>query len=826
MKVLGAFGSKTQHSQLSSYLLDENTVIDAGNLIQSLGEDFLKLENLILTHAHFDHIVDLPTAIDTFYAQQDKPLKIFATQEVIDILKEDIFNDRIWPDFSKIPLFDGSSKTIEYHEIEYFEECVVGNFKILPYPNFHTFGSSGFIINDDMVFTSDTFLCYHTWDFLNENKNLKTLVIEVSFPSAYNRLAVLSKHLTPTLLQDELKKLKRDDVKIYINHIKYEYYDAIIKELKDIGLYERVTILDDGCEIALGDEIVTPRSSKNKQNDDLVGTISKKLNTLSGENKNIANSILQDVKDYVKFKSEQIAHLNDIGMLLSVETDLEHLLSEIISKSKLFTNADGGTLYIMSEDEKELIFKIVETDSLGIHMGLQGEEILWPPVPLYLADENENHNMAAAHCALSSEVLNFEDVYDVEGFDFGGTKKFDEGTGFRSKSMLVIPMVNSHKEVIGVMQLINARDDKGEVISFTHDDEKLLLSLASQAAVAITNAQMIKDLKELLDSFIKSIAFAVDQKSPYTGGHVNKVASISLKIAKALNRATEGKYADVNYTKQEIDEIRISALMHDIGKITTPQHVMDKATKLETLYDRIETVKIKFETLKKDMKIDMLQKREKLLLRDADAKEIEQLEKNMQDQFDMLDSELQFLEHSNIGGEFMRDEDIEHIKNIANKKYILGGVEHNLLSEDELYNLCIRKGTLTSEELEIMHDHARVGNEMLNTMPFPKHLKRVPSIAGGHHEKLNGKGYPNGLMADELSLESRILALADIFEALSAADRPYKEAKKMSEIMKIIDFMVKDGELDGDLVQFFYDNNIHHRFAKQCFRPEQIDIEE
>jgi cAMP phosphodiesterase len=252
LKVLGAFGSKTQHSQLSSYLLDEKTVIDAGNLIQSLGNDYLKLENLILTHAHFDHIVDLPTAIDTFYAKRDKPLKIFATQEVLDILKDNIFNNKVWPDFSKIPLFDGTSKAVEYHEIEYFKEHTIGNFKIEPYPNFHTFGSSGFVINDEMVFTSDTFLCYHTWDFLNENKNLKKLIIEVSFPSAYNRLAVLSKHLTPTLLEDELTKLTRDDVKIYINHIKYEYIDEIVDELKAIGLYDRVTILDDNSEIEIG----------------------------------------------------------------------------------------------------------------------------------------------------------------------------------------------------------------------------------------------------------------------------------------------------------------------------------------------------------------------------------------------------------------------------------------------------------------------------------------------------------------------------------------------------------------------------------------------
>ena len=249
MKVLGAYGSKTKDSQLSSYLLDEKTVIDAGNLIQSLGDNFLKLDNLLLTHAHFDHIVDLPTAIDTYYSKLQKPLKIFATQEVLDILQENIFNNKVWPDFSKIPLLNANGSTITYHRLDYFKDYTIGNFTIKPYPNFHTFGSSGFVINNKMVFTSDTFLCYHTWQLLNENKNLTQLVIEVSFPSAYNRLSVLSKHLTPLLLQSELEELKRDDVDIYINHIKYEYIDLIIAELKEIGLYEKVTILDDTSEI-------------------------------------------------------------------------------------------------------------------------------------------------------------------------------------------------------------------------------------------------------------------------------------------------------------------------------------------------------------------------------------------------------------------------------------------------------------------------------------------------------------------------------------------------------------------------------------------------
>jgi len=295
-------------------------------------------------------------------------------------------------------------------------------------------------------------------------------------------------------------------------------------------------------------------------------------------------------------------------------------------------------------------------------------------------------------------------------------------------------------------------------------------------------------------------------------------------IADALNRVETGKYADIKYNELELDEIRISALMHDVGKITTPQHVMDKATKLETIYDRINVIRTKFEVLKRDLEIEMLYKKIELIESGSCSDEIEMLKERLQKEMDTLDEEICFLIDSNIGGEFMTNENIETIKNIAQRKLQINGIEQNILSDFEIENLCIRKGTLTPAELEIMREHAKISNEMLETLPFPKHLKRVPSIAGGHHEKLNGKGYPKGLSSDELSLESRILALADIFEALSASDRPYKDGKKMSEVMKIISFMIKDEELDGDLVQFFYEEKLHLKYAKECFKPEQIDI--
>ncbi|MDO8453206.1 MAG: HD domain-containing phosphohydrolase [Sulfurimonas sp.] len=570
-------------------------------------------------------------------------------------------------------------------------------------------------------------------------------------------------------------------------------------------------------------------NSNSKEINNLLISVADKIQKLSADldDNKIAsiNLILETIKTFGEKKTEQISHLNEIGAALSTETEVDNLLDMIISKGKLFTNADGGTLYMMSEDEKSLLFRIVETDSLGIKMGANGEKISWSPLPIYLEDGSYNHQMVAVHCAIESKIINFEDVYNCEGFNFEGTKKFDASTGFRSQSMLVVPMINNNnKDVIGVLQLLNARNSDGDAIGFTKEDEKLVMSLTSQAAIAITNAKMIHDLKELLESFIKSIAFAVDQKSPYTGGHVEKVAILSLMIADALNRTASGKYADIKYTEDELDEIRISALMHDVGKITTPQHVMDKATKLETVYDRVNAIRIKFELFKRDLEIEMLHKKIKLIESGTSSDEIKLVEDALEKEIDILDEEIYFLVVSNVGGEFMTNEHIKRIEEIAQRKVKINGMEQNILSDFEVHNLCIRKGTLTDEELAVMRDHARVSNEMLDALPFPKHLKRVPGIAGGHHEKLNGKGYPKGLTSDDLSLESRILALADIFEALSASDRPYKDGKKMSEVMKIISFMIKDGELDGDLVQFFYDENLHIKYAEQCFKPEQIDV--
>jgi len=536
------------------------------------------------------------------------------------------------------------------------------------------------------------------------------------------------------------------------------------------------------------------------------------------------NESLEELSELLYKQREHIHKMHIIGTALSAENNLDKLLEMILTHAKESTNSDAGTLYLMSADEKSMNFSVVQTTSLHIMMGGTNDKISWPPLELYHKDGSKNLEMVAATSALEDKIINIEDVYEAKEFNFEGTKKFDEGTGFCSKSMLVIPMKNYEKEIIGVCQLINKVDEKtGEVISFTEDDVELLSALASQAAVTITNAKLIRDLRLLLESFIKSIASAIDAKSLYTGGHVRKVAEITMLIAEELNKNDDGKYKQVNYNHDQLNELRISALMHDIGKITTPEYVVDKSTKLETIFDRIEVIKVRYEILKRDAKIKFLEKKIELYETNQ-TQYLSTIEENLEKELLNYDKEISFLEEINIGGEFMSNDKLTYLEEIAKQMIIEDGKKVQIISQNELENLSIKKGTLTEDERQIINNHATVSLDMLNKLPFPKKLRRVPEIAGAHHEKLNGKGYPKGLTAEELSLESRILALSDIFEALTASDRPYKDAKTLKEAMKIINFMVKDGELDEDLVEFFYNKKIHLKYAKQELREEQIDI--
>ncbi|MDP6779862.1 MAG: HD domain-containing phosphohydrolase, partial [Candidatus Latescibacteria bacterium] len=423
--------------------------------------------------------------------------------------------------------------------------------------------------------------------------------------------------------------------------------------------------------------------------------------------------------------------------------------------------------------------------------------------------------------------VNIPDVYEAEGFDFRGPRQYDAATGYRSQSMLVAPMKNFEDDTIGVLQLLNAKGGEGgAVVPFSSDFEAMITSLASQAAVAITNARLIDDLQNLFDAFIQSIAAAVDEKSPYTAGHVRRVADLTMSIAAEINRTETGLWGKIRFTEDELTELRLAAWMHDVGKITTPEYVVDKATKLETIHDRIETVRARYEVLKRDAEIAALQKspgeaagpESDLVGAGVDGKPLEEA-------LEELRNECEFIVQCNTGGEFMADEDVARLGEIASRSYEADGKELPVITENEVYNLSIRKGTLTAEELGIMHNHAAVSVRMLSQLPFSKKLRRVAEFAGGHHETLNGKGYPGGLTAEALPLQARILAVADIFEALTASDRPYRRLMPLSLALKIIRENVERGELDGEIVDLFMESGLVHAYAERELSQGQIDVE-
>jgi HD-GYP domain-containing protein (c-di-GMP phosphodiesterase class II) len=519
----------------------------------------------------------------------------------------------------------------------------------------------------------------------------------------------------------------------------------------------------------------------------------------------------QDTEEQMK----QIKRLTRIGTALSAERNIARLFEMIVEEARKFTNADGGTLYIMSDDNSELQFAIVQTETLQIRMGGTGGKITWKPVRLYNSDATPNHGNVSAYVALTGNIVNIPEVYDSEGFDFKGTRSFDAQTGYRSKSMLVVPMKNHQNDIIGVLQLLNARDDDGrDVVPFSYESQEMTESLASQAAVALSNNRLIQELENLMESFIRAIATAIDEKSPYTGGHVRRVAELTMDIARKINDTAEGSYAAVHFSDDELKELQIAAWLHDVGKITTPEYVIDKATKLETIYDGIELLRLRFALAGMQEKMCRLQS-QTTQASDSGGNDIAEK---------ILAEEFQFLSEANLGSERMSDDMMERVRAIAARTWEVNGNRESLLTKKEVANLNIRRGTLNAEERDIVKNHAAVTHKLLSQLPFPKKLKHVPEYAAAHHEALSGKGYPRGLDADQLSLQSRILALADVFEALTAKDRPYMKAKTLSEAMHIMSMMVNDRHIDPDLFDLFKRDGIYIDYARRELAPQQIDL--
>ena len=532
-------------------------------------------------------------------------------------------------------------------------------------------------------------------------------------------------------------------------------------------------------------------------------------------------NISTHAKDYILMLEDQIDHLNEIGLALSSEKEMPKLLEMILEEAKRITNSDGRTLYIMTDD-KRLKFEIVRTDSLDFHMGgTSGKDIPFYPIKLYDDEGQPNKTMIAAYAGLTGETINIPDAYKAKGFDFSGTKMFDQKTGYKSKSFLTVPLTNHLDETIGVIQLLNAKDPiSGEIIAFSEQHQRLVESLCSQAAVAITNNQLIEQLEDLFESFIKLLATAIDKKSPYTGGHCSRVPVITMMLAEAVEKVDYGPYKEFKMNDEERNALKIAAWLHDCGKVVTPTHVVDKATKLETIFDRIEVINTRFEVLRRDTKIEYLEK----LNSSNSYDDKEKVQLDYQEKIKKINNDQEFINNCNYGGEFMAKDLQNRVIEISNYCYEEMGEKKPFLSDHEVKNLNIPKGTLLPEERQIINDHVLHTLEMLSKLPYPKHLKNVPEYAGGHHEKMDGTGYPNGLTHSEMSTQAKIMVIADVYEALTAADRPYNaEGKKLSLVMKIMSFMRNDYHFDPDLFDIFVKEGVFENYAKKYVKESQID---
>ncbi|RXJ85324.1 HD domain-containing phosphohydrolase [Arcobacter cloacae] len=772
IKILGASGSKAKNQNTTSFQIFKDIIIDAGNVLNSLGNEAKDINHIFLTHSHADHITDLPFIIETFFEERKTPLTIYALEETIEVLKTYSFNNVIWPDFTKIKLLNSDENSLVLKKIKLNENINIGEYQIKPIEANHIAGSCGFVItknHQSFIISGDTYTNPIIWEEINNNKTIKCLIIECSFPDKFDELARVSKHLTPNLIAKELKNLKRKDISIFFYHLKPNYEKELLKDIKKHKLLN------------------------------YKGKILKEGDVIHIDTGNIENTLLSESK------FEEIMKIN---LAFSSEHNKEKLLENILTLTRKLTNADAGTLYIKSKDEKTLQFKVVQNDSLNIFMGGTKEKLNWNDLPIFLEDGSLNNKMVAVVCANEKRIINISDVYKTTKYKFEGTKQFDKKTSYRSKSMLVIPLINHENEVIGVLQLINKIKNQ-EIVSFDKFDEKVIISLASQAAMALTNMYLINSLEDFINAFVATIAKAIDAKSPYTKDHIAKVEKIALLLAKAIND-DETIYKDVKYTQNDYKQIALAAWMHDIGKISMPEHVIDKATKLEKIFDRIHLVEQRFELIKKDKEIEYLKQ---LISKDEFENSIKQLNEN-----------IEFIKKTNLGGEFMLDEDIEKLENISKQTYVKNGESFPLLTQDELYNLSIKKGTLTKEEIDIIKNHAQLSLDMISELPFPKKYKDVLNIACNHHEKLNGLGYPRGLSDSQISLEDRIMILADIFEALTASTRPYKEAMKLSTVENILTTMTKRGELDKNLVDFFFNHDIFKEYSKEELKDYQLDL--
>lgn len=476
----------------------------------------------------------------------------------------------------------------------------------------------------------------------------------------------------------------------------------------------------------------------------------------------------------MRLEYEDFKKILNIGINLSTGRDRNEILASILESGMEITNCDASTLYLYENDQ--LTFKIMKTLSMGVSRGVDGEAITDMP-PVAMKEGN-----VCAYTAIHREIVNIPDVYDSDRFDFSGPKKYDALTGYHTKSQLVIPLENNENELIGVLQLINAMDEEGNVIPFDRQYHIIIRSLGSMAAIELTNLTYMEELKAQLYSFVEALTTVLDERSPYNASHTRNVAKYSQILADYITELHRKGLCDEFFDQERKEKLLLAALLHDIGKIVVPLGVMDKATRLG---DELSKVEERFKLLESLYEVDMLRGRI--------------TEEEYERQIADLKSELEFIHKIDTVG-FLDKENYERVCRLSMKKHIKeNGEVTKYITDKEKSCLSIRQGTLTLEEREIMKNHVVVTEKILSKVRFNKNFAIVPKWAASHHEFLNGTGYPKQLTAEELDLETRILTVADIYDALTAI-RPYKTAIPDDKSMSMLRSMAEEGKIDSQIV--------------------------
>lgn len=537
----------------------------------------------------------------------------------------------------------------------------------------------------------------------------------------------------------------------------------------------------------------------------------------------VIENFIHEICPFLEEQARQISELTAIGTALGTGKDIRVLLEMILSIARRFTKADGGTLYLVDSTNKSLVFNVIHNQSLHIKKGKSPIDL--PDVPLYNHDNSPNLSNVSSYAFHTGKIINIADVYKTKKFQFQGTKKFDTALHYRSRSMIVIPMKNHEDDIIGILQLINSIDPfTHKTISFSRDDQEKAAALASQASVILTQQMLILGMENLFETFIKAIAELIDEKSKQTGGHIQRVTELCMMIARKINTDST-LFKNTSLSPDQMNELRIAALMHDTGKITTPEHIINKSTRLETVHDRIDLIETRWELFKVNQKLAAAQQKLALFDQTKQQKQIDQIDQACEDRIDTLKKEFNTVSGINSSKGLVDQSLVDQLNSIVKKSDTVLGRHIPYLTEDEFKNLSILKGTLTSEERDIINNHADLTKKTLNKLPWPKKLINIPAIAGAHHEKLDGSGYPLKLTRENLSIQAKILAIADIFEALSARDRYYKNPMTLSQIVTIIERMGEKKLLDNDIITLFFQSQTHLEYAKKHLASSQINID-